>query len=325
MKSIKDRIRQLIIQERIIPKIICFVLAVILWAYIASTKIGEVKFRIPIKVMNLSESFTVSNNNNSYVTLFLKGRKDELKSINIKDIKAFVNLRNPVIGRGKKYPIEIVTAGIPEEVDIDLSRKDVYLKVEKMITKRVKVIPRISGHINDGYVLGDIKVIPEYVSLSGPESFIQNVDFIETNKLHIENERGLIVKEIAINKKNLKKVRFDVTNVRLTIPIVEAGNLLKIKKRIELRNKKMKYQYQLSDEYVTVNYKLEKEDAKISEQDIETYIDISSVDIDILFENDTRDVDSIERAFSIKFKVKADGVNIYSLVPDSVLVKIIKE
>ena len=123
MKRIINNIWQQFNRNDILPKIASLLLAIIVWAYISSTKIGEIKVRIPINFENLSKALLITEVETGYISLALSGKKEDLKNINKKDFKIIVNLENPIIGKYKKYQVEVIKADIPENIDMSLLKK----------------------------------------------------------------------------------------------------------------------------------------------------------------------------------------------------------
>jgi hypothetical protein len=304
-----------------VAKVVCVLLAVILWAYISSTNIGEVKFKIPITFINLPETLIKSKISNKYVTATLTGRKDNLKNINIKSIKAVVNLDQPEIGINKIYPIDLIKDEIPENIDLNLSIKDVNLIIERKITKKVKVRANIVDKVLNGYVLGRIVIIPESVNISGPESLLKTIDIVQTEKVSISQASGRIIKDVAIDNKYIPDINIDTLKVRVIIPIVESVNSAEFRKKVVLRNINNTYNYILSQEEVSVYLQSDNPNIVPSEEDVDVFIDIGSLILDELL----REVNEnyIEKYYSIDAVVKKDGLKVVSIFPDIISVKIL--
>src|SRR6056297_1596746 len=104
MNRIFEEINNIVNSHDLIPKLISLLLAVILWAYIVSTQVGEVKFNIPVEYRNLPKSLIVLEKEPPLISVVFKGKKDLLRNINTKNIKAYVNLKNPKRNKTTQYP-----------------------------------------------------------------------------------------------------------------------------------------------------------------------------------------------------------------------------
>jgi YbbR domain-containing protein len=320
MKRHFPDIKKIISIKNLAVKIICVLLSVILWKYINNINISEIKFKIPITFINLPEALVSSDISDKYVTITLSGRKDNIKNINAKSIKAIVNLGNPDIDINQKYPVEINSEEIPENVDMNLSIKEVSLKVEKKIIKKVFIKAKIVNKIKNGFVLGRIKIFPESVNISGPESSVRNIDFLQTEKITVNNSRiKIIEKEILIDNQN-PDIDTDVKKVKVIIPVIESSGLAEFKKKIIIRYNNDKYTYTLSQQEVSVYLRSERADVQPAEGDTDVFIDIDSTGLDeFLIEGSNH---YIEKIFPVNAVVKKEGIKAVSISPDIVSVKI---
>lgn len=319
MRKNFPEIKKILSTKDIIPKIICVLLSVILWAIISSTNIGEIKFKIPITFSNLPETLIASRISARFVTVTLSGKKDNLKNVNVKSIKAVVDLGQPDIGVNKSYPVEIVKEEIPENIDLEISIKDVTLVAERKIFKKIKVKANIADNVKSGYVLGRIQIFPESINISGPESLVRNIDIIQTDRIPIANKTIKIIRDVLIDTKDIPDITTDISKVRVTIPIIEAVNLSEYKKKIILKNTNERYKYILSQEEVSVYLQSDNPNIKPSADDLDIFVDLGTIDLDDFFKAGNENY--IEKYFYVDAIIKKDGVKVISILPDVISIK----
>lgn len=328
MKELIEEIKGLLSKRELIPKLISLMLAVILWAYIGSTKIGEQKLRLQIESKNLSKSLVISKMQTSFINVILNGNKEELKNVNIKNIRAFVNLENSRIGKSWVYQVEITKNRIPDNIEMSYSPQKVNITVENKISKSIKVLPLITGDLRDGYMLGNIKSTPEYINISGPESVINEINFIETKKINITNETSRINREVSIDTGSYKNVEFSTLSVKVTVPIFESSNIFKFEKKIEMRNKSGSYNYEFSDKRSAILFiKPVNEKIKFSKDEFDIYVDLASL---ISGKKSPITVIENKKVFAelpIKISIKSnkDDIRFVYTKPDKILIKIIRK
>lgn len=319
MKKILPEIKKILSAKDLVAKIVCVLLAIILWAYISNTNIGETQVKIPVTFTELPDTLIRSKISSRYITVTLAGRKDILKNINIKSIKSRVDLSQPKIGK-YDYPVEINKDELPENIDVKLSRKVISVTIERKFFKKVKVKTDIADKVKEGYMLGRIRVIPDTVVLSGAESIVANIDFIKTVNISIANLTGRIIKEVPIDRSELSGINTDISKVKVIIPIIESANLFKFEKEIIIKNTNENYKYILSHELVNVYLQSENTEVKPFNEDIQAFIDIGKVNIEELFNATNKDY--IEKNFTVEVAVRKTGIKVISLVPDVITVKI---
>lgn len=320
MKKYLLEIKRIFSARDNVAKVVCVFLSVILWLYISSTNIGEVKFKIPIIFINLPETLVRSKISNKYVTATLSGKKDNLKNINIKTIKAVVNLEQPEIGINRSYSIDLVRDEIPENIDINLSIKDVSLLVEKKISKKVKIRVNFIDKLMSGFVLGRIATIPESVKINGPESLLKTIDFINTEKISIAGASARIIRDVAIDTKDNPDISSDTPRIRVIIPVVESVNSTEFSKKVILRNTNENYRYSLSQEEVSVYLQSDKPNIEVSEEDVDVFVDLGPLDGEIFSKEGNENY--IEKYYSVESSIKNDGVKIISIFPEIISIKI---
>jgi hypothetical protein len=319
MRKNFPEIKKILSTKDIIPKIVCVLLSVILWAIISSTNIGEIKFKIPITFSNLPETLIASRISARFVTVTLSGKKDNLKNVNVKSIKAMVDLGQPEIGLNKSYPVEIVKEEIPENIDLHISIKDVNLVAERKILKKVKIKANIGDNVKSGYVLGRIQIFPESINISGPESLVRNIDIIQTDRIPIANKTIKIIRDVLIDTKDIPDITTDISKVRVTIPIIEAVNLSEYKKKIILKNTNERYKYILSQEEVSVYLQSDNPNIKPSADDLDIFVDLGTIDLVDFFKAGNENY--IEKYFYVDAIIKKDGVKVISILPDVISIK----
>ena len=74
----------------------------------------------------------------------VEGRKEHLKSINMKSIRAYVSLDNAVIG-SKEYPVRLEKHLVPEDVTLSLVSDGVTVTIEKKEERWVRMILHSRG------------------------------------------------------------------------------------------------------------------------------------------------------------------------------------
>jgi YbbR domain-containing protein len=318
------KIREIVVTRSLLPKLVSILLAVILWAYIGSTKIGEVSFRVPVEYKNLPGSLVVAKTQFNYLSVVFRGKKEEIKNINMKNIRVFVNLESARLGDNLRFPVEITKQDIPDGINFSVPMKNVTLTIERKVSRRVRVIPVITGD-SAGTAVGNIRVQPEFITVTGAESAVKNISAIQTEKIPVNRETGKVIKEVQVDMDELKSVILDAKSVSVFIPIFDSANLVKIERGIDIKNANSSFKYLLSDKTVKVYVKASPDAQTLSERDIEASIDVSALNMEKAFRGMADYI--IEKDFKVNVSIKApkDGHSVIMVVPDKVYVRIVKK
>lgn len=325
MKEFFKTMKDFAVRRKVVPKALSILLAIGLWLYVGQKKIGAVKLRIPVEYRNLPKTLVIASNQNSFVAVELHGRKEDLNSVTIKNLRAYVNLESPNVGAKESYPIELVKQQLPDNVEVALTQKDMSLVVERKETKTVRVKPVITGSIRSGHIMGVVKVTPDTVVATGPESALRDLSTVPTRKISIENEKGRLVKIVAIDRSAIKKhLEFDKTSVNVVIPIVEASNLVRIERPVELRNKNPHYLYEYENIVSKVMFRPRKPGIEISGKDFRVIVDVASLPIDRMFDEKQEARVTVEFPVVVVTRPGLD-IDVISVAPDSLSVTVIKK
>lgn len=328
MKQIMSDMRQFLIRlagvlsrRDLVPKLVSLLLAVMLWAYIGSTKLAEVDYRIPLELKNQPAGLVVTKQNLNSITLHLNGKKEDVANFNIKNVKAVVNLESAREGENLRFPIVLVKQEIPESIRLNISRKYVTLDLGKKLTRRVAVEPVLGENIRDGLVAGQPIVRPEYVIIAGEEAVIRLIDSVKTEPIHPGSEPGKIDREVPIDRAELRGAELSTGTVRVQVPVYEMDNLHKYEVPVTARNLREGYRFDTQRKKVRVYVKTPGRDTALVAEDCEAHLDFSRVNFALV---DEKKELSVNLRVSASIKPGKEGV-VVMVMPVSLQVKVKKQ
>jgi YbbR domain-containing protein len=192
-------------------KISSLVVAVLLWFFVILSGRAEISMDIPVTFINIPPKLEVFDAPDTII-VDIKGQERILKNLKKNEVRAVINLHNAKAGRvfftlsknNIKLPKTLVITGIDPET--------ISLKIETQLNKTVNVKPSVTGLPEKGFVITDIKVVPDMVLLEGPKSVISKIYTIKTEPLDINGinsdlryRANLNVSDLNI-RKNIDKV-----------------------------------------------------------------------------------------------------------------------
>ncbi|ADL53347.1 CdaR family protein [Clostridium cellulovorans] len=165
-----------------IIKIFSFIAAFILWIYI-STIYNPIKTviiaNVPVEIKNsegLKEvSLILMPKQTFKVNITIKGNANIIYGIKPSNFKLEVDLSKYAIRKGDtKIPVEIIEA--PKDVTI-LKESGIWvdIDVDNLAKKSLPIDVELSGEPRSGVVFGQTKVTPSEITLTGPESYVNQV------------------------------------------------------------------------------------------------------------------------------------------------------
>ena len=155
-------------------KIICFLLAIVLWFVIINEQnpLSEGSYTVPITVENLNSQYITSNVPKT-VYVRLSGPRNTIINVGPSDIKANIDLSDVQEGT-VDVPIHVE---IPSGTELKKqSMTSTKITVDVYTVKEFKLTPHIVGNLDEKDFISELKIVPEKVVVSGARRLIQQVN-----------------------------------------------------------------------------------------------------------------------------------------------------
>ena len=154
-------------------KIICFLLAIVLWFVIINEQnpLSEGSYTVPITVENLNSQYITSNVPKT-VYVRLSGPRNTIINVGPSDITAYIDLSDVQEGTvDVPIPVEI-----PSGTELKKqSMTSTKITVDVYTVKEFKLTPHIVGNLDEKDFISELKIVPEKVVVSGARRLIQEV------------------------------------------------------------------------------------------------------------------------------------------------------
>lgn len=154
-------------------KIICFLLAIVLWFVIINEQnpLSEGSYTVPITVENLNSQYITSNVPKT-VYVRLSGPRNTIINVGPSDIKAYIDLSDVQEGN-VDVPIHVE---IPSGTELKKqSMTSTKITVDVYTVKEFTLTPHIVGNLDEKDFISELKIVPEKVVVSGARRLIQQV------------------------------------------------------------------------------------------------------------------------------------------------------
>lgn len=185
-------------------KVICFIVAILLYIFHQSSLYSKRSFVLPLNVIQNGIVMPVDDYAKT-VTVIVRANTEEITSVHPNQIQASINLDNIIKNGEYLLPVNITVADELQAYnpfEIKVKPEAVNVKVEKKSLKYLKVEPSIVGEVAHGYKISDVIVKPAFVEAFGPESALSEIDNIITKKIDVTNIKQSGTFEIEANRLN---------------------------------------------------------------------------------------------------------------------------
>lgn len=271
MISFLQQIKMLIQQHDLLPKVLSILLAVILWANLQNSQIEEITYHIYPEIKNLSKDLVILEDIQK-IRITFRGKKEYIKSINVSNIKLYIDLSRPDIGKKHEYLIRVQTNELLNNIEYFLEKEKLELTICKIKNKVVPVQPVIIGEPSPQYKKGTVIVEPPLIQISGADIIVDTIKSLKTYPLNIDKEIQTLHVPVHVNIKDYSKIFISPDTVMLTIPITSVTNLVSLTMPIEIRNQRNDFKYILKHKKVVVYIKKSLMNIELNENVLVAYV-----------------------------------------------------
>ena len=210
-------------------KVLAVVLAVFVW--FLARKSGEpiqMSFYAPVVFKNVSPEFQVTSDPPQVNIVVHTNSRD---SFNPQEIQAVLDLDKAQEGI---LSYVLTENHILSPVKVEITRihpSQITVRIEELIEKSFSIKPRYQGTPKKGYLLGDIKIVPDTLTMRGPRSVLEKMEHISAHEIELEglNESTTMRVDLDLPGGNVQIIHQNVDFYTAEVTI----NSLPIKRRFD--------------------------------------------------------------------------------------------
>jgi YbbR domain-containing protein len=205
-------------------KLLSIFLAFTLWFVVSAPRrqgTSERAYAVPLSLVGMPRDLVVTTPVPDTVSVRLRGRAPDLRSLSSANLEVPLDLRTAVAG-DITFTIRPQAINVPPQVEvvsIDPSR--VRFRVEQLRQREVPIRPFLVGSPPAGYVVGDATVSPDHALVSGPVSQIRNLSEVATERVIMTGRTETFTQSVAVvSDSSLIRV-IQPLLTQITVPVTE--------------------------------------------------------------------------------------------------------
>ena len=183
-------------------KILAILLAVIMWYFVVGEERAEVGLTVPLELINIPRDLIVVNNVVHGIEIRVNGPRSLVRSLAGESLSKRLDLSNTKAGT---VSFSITSEGIPLPRGVKITRinpTQVVVVLQKLMTQKIIVKPRIVGRPAPGYEIASIQVNNPQVEIAGPEEVIKNLDSLYTKPIDIQGLKADLKQRTSLDFRN---------------------------------------------------------------------------------------------------------------------------
>ncbi|MCQ2603877.1 MAG: CdaR family protein [Spirochaetia bacterium] len=201
-------------------KLICFSVAVLISMIYGMSSVDTRYLNIPFKIISAGDYMT-ADDVVANVRVLLRGNKDDIYSITTSELNAYADFSDVAAAGVYERAIKVERLGNAIHVtplEISVEPKKVRYSFEDKVVKRVPLSAVFSGMPEDGYEMVSSFLTPDYATIQGPASVVENIFGMKTVPVNVSGRSSDFTLSVDVENSNHKIIVSD-DEIRLNVHI----------------------------------------------------------------------------------------------------------
>ncbi|MBB5348822.1 hypothetical protein JWG42_07475 [Desulfoprunum benzoelyticum] len=174
-------------------------MAVMLWYFVGGKDTVDKIVMVPIEIINLPRDLVISSQFKKEMEVTVSGPSSQIHRLSNQAVTRQIDLSTA--GPGTMV-IENSPDSIPVPRGIKVLRvqpASLILSLDKLVQKHFTVIPSVNGKVATGHVLKGLKMNPEVITITGPETLLNQVDQLHTADINVDGISESQQRQVPLN------------------------------------------------------------------------------------------------------------------------------
>ncbi len=222
-----------------IAKLLCLLLALGLWFYIANEgfQLQKVAGGVPLETANLDNGLAVTEDLGT-VQLSVRPQQGLRKSISPDSFEAYVDLEGLGVG-AYELPVKVSSSDTEIQV-LEINPSKVKVTLDRKVTKAFSVTAKVEGQVGTGYLVGDSKISPTEVVVSGAEGLVGSIATVVADVKLVgdlsEIRKTVELKAISTAGQVIKNVTIEPKTAEITIGVSQESDVKTVGVKVKTIN-----------------------------------------------------------------------------------------
>ena len=164
-------------------------LAIVLWYFVGGEDIVNKNVMVPVEIINLPRDLVISNQFKKEIEVSVSGPRSLILDIGKRNLSRQVDLAQATPGT-MVLENDNDVINVPRGVKVlRIQPKSVILSLDKMIQKQFPVNPVTVGVLAPDFILKEIRMEPDSISITGPQTVLSQFEVLRTKAIDIAGLR----------------------------------------------------------------------------------------------------------------------------------------
>lgn len=161
-------------------------MAAMLWYFVGGKDTVDKIVMIPIEIINLPRDLVISNQFKKEIEVTVSGPSSLIVELGNRTVTRQIDLSSASPGT---MVIDNALSSIPVPRGIKVLRvqpSSLILSLDKLVQRHFPVVPSTSGKVASGHVLKGLKMDPEVITITGPQTVLSQFEQLHTAEISID-------------------------------------------------------------------------------------------------------------------------------------------
>lgn len=180
-------------------RFISLCLAIMLWYFVGGEDAVDKTVMVPVEVINMPKDLIISNKFKKEIDVTVRGPRSLIVDMGKREISRQIDLSDATPGT---RVINISTNSIPVGRGIKVLRvqpSSIILSLDKLVQKKFSITPVLTGSVAPGYVLKDLRITPDAIAITGPQTVLSQVESLKTTPINVSGLTQSVQQQIPLD------------------------------------------------------------------------------------------------------------------------------
>ena len=206
-------------REKIVAFSVAFLISICLWFIVNLSRDFNVNIEVPIRLTNLPEDVTVSNEIPETAQVSITGEGWNIISAYTNPPTVLVNANAENVNLSDQIRNQVTAFSDLNIIQVNPSR--FTIETERKATKTVPVVNNVEINVRDQFgLLGEPEFFPDSVQISGADSRLDTINYWETVEVRMNDVHQDINRQVPL-KQPRNGFNLQTESVRFTVEVAE--------------------------------------------------------------------------------------------------------
>jgi hypothetical protein len=185
MKNFNSAYWSRLVAKHWFPALLSLVLAVILWYNVGGEQTVDRSVMIPVEVINMPRDLVISNQFKKEIEVTVNGPRTLILDLENQKITRQIDLSQATPGT-QVVTNDVSSIDFPRGIDVlRIQPSSIILSLDKLVKRTFPINPVTTGEPMVGYILKRLKMVPDVISITGPETVLSRYEVLRTKVINI--------------------------------------------------------------------------------------------------------------------------------------------